>query len=147
MLGLHCFVQAFSGYGEGELLFVVVRGLLIAVVQFLPYVQLFETPMDCSTLGFPVLHYLPEPAQACVHWVSDAIQPSPSLSPLLLLPSVFPSISLFHFSLQLVSLCRARALGSQLQQLQCSLREMVGWHHWFNRHEFEQFEMVKDREA
>ena len=80
MLGLHCFVQAFSGYGEGELLFVVVHGLLIAVVQFLPYVQLFETPIDCSTLGFPVLHCLPEPAQACVHWVSDAIQPSPSLS-------------------------------------------------------------------
>ena len=26
--------------------------------------------------------------------------------------------------------------------------EMVGWHHWLNGHEFEQFqEMVKDREA
>ena len=41
--------------------------------------------MDCSTPGFPVLHYLPELAQAHVHWVSDTIQPShllPSLSPL-----------------------------------------------------------------
>ena len=37
---------------------------------------------DCSTPGLPVLHYLPEPAQTHVHWVSDAIQPScPLLSP------------------------------------------------------------------
>ena len=39
-------------------------------------------PMDCSTPGFPVLHYLPEFAQTHVHWVSDAIQPSPPLLPL-----------------------------------------------------------------
>ena len=32
--------------------------------------------MNCSTSGFPVLHYLPEYAQTHVHWVSDAIQPS-----------------------------------------------------------------------
>ena len=33
-------------------------------------------PMDCSTPGFPVLHHLPELAQAHVLWVCDAIQPS-----------------------------------------------------------------------
>ena len=33
-------------------------------------------PIDCSTLGFPVLHYLLEFAQTHVHWVGDAIQPS-----------------------------------------------------------------------
>ena len=65
-------------------------------------------PMDCSTPGFPVLHYLPEFAQTHVHWVSDAIQPSfESVMPsnhlilchhLLLLPSVFPSIRFFFFS-------------------------------------------------
>ena len=86
-------------------------------------------PIDCSTAGFPVLHYIPELAQAHVHWVRDAIQPSYPLlptsplffflinlffnwriitlqnfvvfcqtstwishSPLLLLPSTFPSI-------------------------------------------------------
>ena len=32
--------------------------------------------MDCSTPGFPVLHYLPEFAQTNVPQVSDAIQPS-----------------------------------------------------------------------
>ena len=38
--------------------------------------------MDCSTPRFRVLHYLPEPAQTHVQWVSDAIQSShPLLSP------------------------------------------------------------------
>ena len=37
-------------------------------------------PMDCSTLGFPVLHQLLEFAQTHVHCVSDAIQTSHSLS-------------------------------------------------------------------
>ena len=37
--------------------------------------------MDCSTPGSSVLHYLPELAQIHVHWVGDAIQPSPPLSP------------------------------------------------------------------
>ena len=35
-------------------------------------------PMDCSTAGFLVLHYLPEFAQT--HWVDDVSQPSHSLS-------------------------------------------------------------------
>ena len=30
--------------------------------------------VDCSTPGFPVLHYLPESAQIHVHWVGDDIQ-------------------------------------------------------------------------
>ena len=40
-------------------------------------------PMDCSTLGFPVLkHQLPEFTHTHVHWVSDTIQPFyPLLSP------------------------------------------------------------------
>ena len=51
-------------------------------------------PMDCST-GFPVYHQLLELAQTHVHRVGDAIQPSHPLSPLLLLPSFFPSIRVF----------------------------------------------------
>ena len=51
--------------------------------------------MNCSIPGSPVLHYLPEFAQTHVHWTSDAIQPSYPLSPLLLLPSIFPSIRVF----------------------------------------------------
>ena len=37
-------------------------------------------PMDCSMLGFPVHHQLPELAQIHVHRVSDVIQPSHPLS-------------------------------------------------------------------
>ena len=38
-------------------------------------------PINCSTPGFPVLHYLLEFAQIHVHWVHDVIQPSHLLSP------------------------------------------------------------------
>ena len=37
-------------------------------------------PVDCSTLGFPVLHHHPEFAQTHVHRVGDAFQPSRPLS-------------------------------------------------------------------
>ena len=52
-------------------------------------------PMDYSMPGFPVHHQLPEPAQTHVHWVGDATQPFHPLHPLLLLPSIFPSIRVF----------------------------------------------------
>ena len=48
--------------------------------------------MDCSIPGFPVFHYLLEFPQTHVYWSSDAIKPSYPLSPLCLLPSIFPSI-------------------------------------------------------
>ena len=57
--------------------------------------------MDYSTPGFSILHHFPDFAQTCVHWVSDAIQPSHPLSPLLLLPSIFPSIRVFSDELAL----------------------------------------------
>ena len=37
-------------------------------------------PMNHSTPGLPVHHQLPEFTQTHIHWVSDAIQPSHSLS-------------------------------------------------------------------
>ena len=58
-------------------------------------------PMDCSILGFRVFHYLPEFAQTQVHWIGDAIQPFHPLSPLLLLPSIFPGIRVFSNGLAL----------------------------------------------
>ena len=66
-------------------------------VQFSSVAQLCLTlchPMDCSTLGLPVHHQLPEFTQTHVHRVGDAIQPSHPLS-LLLPPSIFPSIRVF----------------------------------------------------
>ena len=52
-------------------------------------------PMDYSLPGFPVHHQLPELAQTHVHEVGDTIQTAHPLSPLLLLPSIFPSINVF----------------------------------------------------
>ena len=49
-------------------------------------------PMDCSTPGLSVPHHLPKFAQVHVCCISDAIQPSHPLTPLLLLLSIFPSI-------------------------------------------------------
>ena len=55
--------------------------LLSFSVQFSPQLCLaLCKPMDCSALGFPVHHQLPELAQTHVHQVGDAIQPSHPLS-------------------------------------------------------------------
>ena len=58
-------------------------------------------PMDCSTPGFPVHHKLPETTQTHVYRIGDAIQPSHPCCPLLLLPSMFPSIRVFSNELVL----------------------------------------------
>ena len=57
----------------------------ISSVQFSSVAQSCLTlcnPMNCSTLGLPVHHQLPEFTQTHIHRVGDAIQPShPLLSP------------------------------------------------------------------
>ena len=51
--------------------------------------------MNYSTPGFPVYHQLPESTQTHVHCVGDAISHLILCWPLLLLPSIFPSIKVF----------------------------------------------------
>ena len=63
-------------------------------VQLLSHVQLCD-PMDCSTPCFPIHHQLPELAQLLPN---ESVMPSNHLilcRPLLLLPSIFPSIRVF----------------------------------------------------
>ena len=55
-------------------------------------------PINCSTSGSPVLHYLPELADTYVHRVSDAIQPSHPLSPVSLAFNLFPASGSFPMS-------------------------------------------------
>ena len=62
---------------------------------------LFDTPWTIARQASPVFLYLPEFAQTHVHWVGDTIQPSHPLLPLLLLPSVFPTIRVFFNELAL----------------------------------------------
>ena len=68
------------------------------LVQFSSVTQLCPTlcdSMNRSTPGLPVHHQLPESTQTHVHWVNDAIQHLIFCCPLLLLPSIFPSIRIF----------------------------------------------------
>ena len=51
--------------------------------------------------GFPVLHHLPEFTQTHVHRVDDASNHLTHCCPLLLLPSIFPSIRVFSNELAL----------------------------------------------
>ena len=55
----------------------------------------FCDSMDCSTLGLPVHHQLPEFTQTHVHRVRDAIQHLILWCLVLLLPSIFPIIRVF----------------------------------------------------
>ena len=69
---------------------------MISLVQSLSPVWLCN-PLDCSMPGFPVHQQRLELAQTHVHWVM-MVMPSNRLvlcRPLLLLPSIFPSIRIF----------------------------------------------------
>ena len=55
-------------------------------------------PMDCSTPGLPVHHQLPEFIQTHVHWVGDAIQPSPPVIPFSSCLQSFPASGSFPVS-------------------------------------------------
>ena len=71
-----------------------------SIVQSLSCTWLFD-PMDCNTPGFPVLHLLLEVAKFVY---IGLVMPSNYLilcCPLLLLPSIFPSIRVFYNKLVL----------------------------------------------
>ena len=66
----------------------------VVVVQFAQWCPTLETPWTTAP-GFPVLHHLPEFAQT---HVTESVMPPNHLvlcRPLLLLPSIFPSIRVF----------------------------------------------------
>ena len=85
-----------------------------SVVQSLSWLWLFVIPMDFSIPGFPFLYYLLEFARNHVDWVSDAIQPSQTLSlssPLALNLSQHQGLSQWVISLHQL----AKVLVFQLQ--------------------------------
>ena len=97
-------------------------------------------PIDCSTSGFSVLHYLPEFAQTHVLWVNDAIQTSPLLLP----PSphalnfsqhqgfFFPVCQLFASgSLTIGASASASALSKNIQSwFSLELTGLIKWVQW-----------------
>ena len=81
----------------------------------------FCSPMNCSTPGIPILHYLWEFAQTHVHRVSDAIQPSHPVSPFFSCPQSF-------------SASRSSPLGFQnFSYLLSSRSYVVKFHHLFSK--------------
>ena len=60
-----------------------------------PAVSDSAAPMDCNTSGLPLPCHLLELAQVHVQCIGDAVQPSHPLTPILLLPSIFPNIGDF----------------------------------------------------
>ena len=72
--------------------------LLLFLFQFSSVIQsclILWDPMNHSIPGLPVHHQLPESTQTHVHRVNDAIQHFILCHPLLLLPSIPPSIRVF----------------------------------------------------
>ena len=86
-VGCHFLLQCMKVKSESE------------VVQSCPTLS---DPMDCSMSGFPVLHHLPKFAGRLISIESMMLSNHLILyCPLLLLPSVFPSIKVFSNELAL----------------------------------------------
>ena len=79
--------------------------------------------MDCSTPGFPALHYLPEFAQSHVHWVSDAIQPSHPLSSSSSILQSFPASGSFPGSQLLTS--GSQSIGASASVLSMNIQDWL----------------------
>ena len=62
--GINCFCEPFIHFVTGP---IFISSIQFRSVQSLSRVQLFVTPVDCSTPGFPVHHQLPEFTQTHVH--------------------------------------------------------------------------------
>ena len=88
------FLHFFLTENKGAISILVHIPFQFSLVQLHSHVRLCD-PMDCSRTGLPVHHQCPEFTQTQVHWVSDAIQPPHPRRPLLLPPSIVPSIRVF----------------------------------------------------
>ena len=86
--------------------------------------------LDCSPLGFPVLHHLPEFAQTHVHWVSDTIQPShPLLSPSPPALNLFPASGSFLLSQFFASGGQSTGVSASASVLPVNIQDWspLGW--------------------
>ena len=99
------------------------RELIYLVISHLPSHIWLCNPMNCSTPGFPVLHYLPEFALTQVYWVSVAIQPShPQSPPCPLALSLSHHWSLFQWFHSLDLVAKVLELQFQHQSFQWIFR-------------------------
>ena len=81
-------------------------------------------PLDCSTPGFLVLHYLPEVAQTYIHWIDDAIHPSCPVASFSSCPQSFPASESFPVSRLFVSSGRSVGASASASVLPMNIQ---GW--------------------
>ena len=81
VLVTYIIINAVHQYTSNEIL--VISFTCLVVVQLFLMSDLCSScdPMNYSTPGFPVLHYIPEFVQIHIHWINNAIQLSHPLSP------------------------------------------------------------------
>ena len=91
------FGRQFSPYKQLKLTFHIKGSMSLFHVVVVPVTQPCPTLWPCGVrhARLPCLSPSPGVCSNHVHWVDDAIQPFHPLHPLLLLPSIFPSIRVF----------------------------------------------------
>ena len=112
---------------------------MILINQFSSVAQLCLTlcnPKNCNTPGFPVHHQLPELAQTHVHQVGG-VMPSNHLilcCPLLLWPSIFPSIRVFSNESVLCIKWSNTGASASASVLPMSIQDWfpLGWTGWIS---------------
>ena len=90
----------------------------------LSHVRLCD-PMDCSTPGFPVLHYILEFVQIHVHWVSNATQPSRPLSSHS--PSAFNLFQSEFFLMSWPFASGGQSIGASASALPMNIQHRLGF--------------------
>ena len=90
--------------------------------------------MNRSTPGLPVHHQLPESTQTCVHWVSDATQPShPLSSPFSSCPQSFPASGSFQMSQLFASGGQNIGISASTSVLPMNTQDWsLGWTGWIS---------------
>ena len=91
-------------------------------------------PSDCSTPGFPVLHYLPEFAQSCPlsQWCHPTI--SSSVVPFSSCPQSFPASGSFHMSQLFASCGQSIGVSASTSVLPVNTQDWspLGWTDWIS---------------
>ena len=104
-------------------------------VQLLSRVQLFATPvLDCSMPEPPVHHQLPEFTQTHVHWVSDAIHNSSSVTPFSSRFQSSPLLGSFQMSQFFASGGQSTGVSASASILPMKIQDWfsLGWTDWIS---------------
>ena len=94
----------------------------------------FCDPMNCSMLGLPVHHQLPEFTQTHVHRVSDAIQPSYPVFPFSSCPQSLPASGSFPMRQLLASGGQSIGASASASVLPMTIPDLfpLGWTGWIS---------------